>query len=371
MTRAIPIDRHRTIGVLASQDAGRTTTTERIIAIAEAAEPAYAGRDERAITVTSAATSLDWQGCRLNIVELPGIGRKVDQAAESAVDGIVFVIDAERGVTPEIAAALARITTAGLAALVFVNKLDRIGADLQGLVREIPGGVLLQLPIGAGAGLRGLVDLVAMIGRFWPEAPLDASAETGPVPEEMVAEAHEARAALIEAAGGVASPEGLQAAIRVAVRETRLVPVLCGSAFRNRGVRGLLDAVARYLPAPSDVKRPALSVEGDVMRLGTDEEPFTAVAFRSVGEAGSRLTFVRVISGVAVTGERLLNAVSMRAETIGEMIRIRANHTETVDEARTGDVVALAGLDHTIPGDTLCDPAAPVVLGGYRTRTAA
>jgi elongation factor G len=369
MSRIIPIERYRTIGVLASQDAGRTTTTERILAIAEAVDGGMPGRDERAITVTSAATSLDWAGCRLNIVELPGIGRKIDEAAENAVDAVVFVIDAERGITAEIAAAMARLTALGVARLVFVNKLDRVGIDLDALVREIPGGVLLQLPIGAGAGLQGLVDLVDLTARFWRDGPADALPESGPVPSEMETAVSSARAALVAAAGD-ALP--LEQGVRDAVREGSLVPVLCGSAFRNRGVRGLLDAVARYLPAPSDIERVAVSSAGQAPRAAADEEPFAAVAFRTVGDgAAGSLTFLRVCSGVAATDQRLVNAASMRTETIGSIIRIRANRTETVDEARTGDVVAVAGLEHTTSGDTLCDPAAPVILGGYRARTAA
>ena len=371
MTRVIPIDRYRTIGILASQDAGRTTTTERILAIAGAAEGVV--RDERAITVTSAATSIDWQGCRLNIVELPGIGRKADEAAERAVDAVVAVVDAERGVTPELEAALAQAAARGLARLVFVNKLDRVGADLDGFAAAIPGGALLQLPVGAGSGLGGIVDLVGMAGRFWNDRALDAPAETGPVPAALQGPAEAARARLVALAGASAEPRALAAGLRKAVGAGALVPVLCGSAFRNRGVRLLLDAIAAYLPAPSDIERQTVSAEGVASALlASDEAAFAGLAFRTVNDpARGRLVFVRVCSGVAAAGQTLVDGATLRPERVGAILRIRADHIETVDEARTGDVVAFAGLDHTTSGDALCDPAAPVILGGYRPRTAA
>jgi elongation factor G len=373
MTRAIPIDRYRTIGILASQDAGRTTTTERILAVAAPGETVPAGQDERAITQTSAATSCDWNGCRLTIVELPGIGRPLDEAVLASVDAVVFVLDAERGVTPDVEAALAHIASLGLPRLVFVNKLDRADADLAALARGIPCGALLQLPIGAGAGLIGLVDLVALNGVFWREPRVDAPSEAGPIPQDMIAGAEAARAQLVATTGGSADKTGLADGIRRAVRAGTLVPVLGGSAFRNRGTRRLLDAIVDYLPAPSDIERTAVAASGEtVTRPASDDEPFAGLVFRTVNDpAAGRLTFVRVQSGVIATGRIVLNAASRRQEQIGAMVRVHASHTEAVEEARAGDIVALVGLQHTTSGDTLCDPAAPVVLGGYRPRSAA
>ena len=367
MSRAIPIDRYRTIGILASQDAGRTTTTERILAIAEPSDPMA---DERAITQTSGATSCDWRGHRLNLIELPALGRPVDPAAMSAVDAVVVVVDAERGVTPEVDVALAQAAARGLARLVFVNKLDRVGGDLEAIMRAVPNGRPLQLPIGAGAGLSGLVDVVGMTGLFWP-ANADA-AEFGPIPSEFQAEAGAAHAALATAVGAE-DEAALVPAIREAVRAGTLVPVLCGSAFRNRGTRRLLDAIVDYLPAPSDIAHKAFAADGtEIEQRASDDAGFAGLAFRTVSDpTAGRMTFLRVYAGALASGDRVFNPASRRVERVGAMLRVRAKHSETVETAWTGDVVALAGLEHTSSGDTLCDPSAPVILGEFRPRTAA
>jgi elongation factor G len=368
MTRSIPIDRYRTIGILASQDAGRTTTTERILAVAEPA-----ARDERAITMTTAATSCLWNGCRLHIVELPGISRPVDAASLASVDAVVVVVDAERGITAEVGAVLAQAQSLGLARLVFVNKLDRANVDLARIVEAIPGGALLQLPIGAGTGLAGLVDLVSLGGVFWRDARADAVPECGEVPAELAEAAEAARRHLAALLGVAVETAALAGAIRAAARAGSMVPVLCGSAFFNRGTRRLLDAVVDYLPSPADVALTVTAADGNIVaRHASDEEPFAGLAFRTVADpAAGTLTFVRIYSGVLATGARVVNAGPMSGEHIGAMMRIHANRAEAVDEARTGDIVALVGLQHTISGDTLCDPAAPVILGAYRPRTAA
>jgi elongation factor G len=368
MTRTIPLDRYRNIGILATPDAGRTTTTERLLAATAREEsaarghvrasdmvPAWVEQDnERDITLTSAATSCVWRDCRINIVELPASTQLADGDAFSVLDGAVVVIDGVAGVTPAVATALGRAEDRGVGRLVFVNKLDREGADLDGVVAAISaqGGmpaVLLQLPIGAGAGLKGLVDLVGQQATLWTET-YDSPGEDGPIPYELAAAAEAARAkivALVAPGQDDLAPSALREKLREAVLAGRVVPVLCGSAFRNRGIRRLLDAVVDYLPAPQ----------------GSDEAPFSGLAFQTVDDpSAGKLTFVRIYSGVVATGGQMLNSVTTSPEKIGRMVRMHANHTEEIKEAHAGDIVALAGLTHTTSGDTLCDPAAPVIL---------
>lgn len=368
MTRTIPLDRYRNIGILATPDAGRTTTTERLLAATAREEsaarghvrasdtvPAWVEQDnERDITLTSAATSCVWRDCRINIVELPASTQLADGDAFSVLDGAVVVIDGVAGVTPAVATALGRAEDRGVGRLVFVNKLDREGADLDAVVAAISaeGGmpaVLLQLPIGAGAGLKGLVDLVGQQATLWTET-YDSPGEDGPIPYELAAVAEAARAkiiALVAPGQDGLAPTALREKLREAVDAGRVVPVLCGSAFRNRGIRRLLDAVVDYLPAPQ----------------GSDEAPFSGLAFQTVDDpSAGKLTFVRIYSGVVATGGQMLNSVTTSPEKIGRMVRMHANHTEEIKEAHAGDIVALAGLTHTTSGDTLCDPAAPVIL---------
>jgi|GEM_PF-2147638 elongation factor G len=381
MTRTIPLDRYRNIGILASPDAGRTTTTERLLAASAREDapardsvraPAWVEQDnERAITLTSAATSCFWRDCRINIIELPATSGSADEGALSVLDGAVVVIDGVAGVTPAVDAALDQAGLRGIACLVFVNKLDREGTDLDAVVTAISArgrgqALLLQLPIGAGAGLKGLVDPVASRATLWTEA-FDAPGEDGPVPDELIAAAAVARARIVAAvAPGLdgLGAEDLRAKLHEAVRSGRVVPVLCGSAFRNRGIRRLLDAVVDYLPAPSEVALKLHAADGHAIeRPASDDEPFAGLAFQTVDDPyDGTLTFVRIYSGVVATGGQMLNSVTASPERIGRMVRMHANHTEEIKEARAGDIVALSGLTHTTTGDTLCDPAAPVIL---------
>ena len=385
MARTIPLDRTRNIGILARLDAGRTTVTERILAVTDRPDPAAEGAraalgmpawveqdNERQITLTSAATSCVWQDCRITIVELSAAGRQGGDRALGVLDGVVLVIDGVAGVTDGVAALFDDTEAQGLARLVFVNKLDREGADLSAVVAAIAARgsvkpVLLQLPIGAGAGLRGIVDLVEMQATLWREAGYDAPAEEVEIPSDLLAAAQLARAEIVAAVGAKGSDVAvLRQAVKIAVRSGSIVPVLCGSAFRNRGIRRLLDAVVDYLPAPSDLAAHAgVAADGNrVERRPADDEPFSGVVFQTVDDPmAGRLTFVRIYSGVVATGGSMLNSVTASPEKIGRMVRMHANHTEEIKEARAGDIVALAGLEHTTTGDTLCDPDAPVVLG--------
>ena len=385
MARTIPLDRYRNIGILARLDAGRTTVTERILAVTDRPDPVAEGAraalgmpawveqdNERQITLTSAATSCVWQDCRVTIVELSAAGRQGGDRALGVLDGVVLVIDGVAGVTDGVAALFDDAEGQGLARLVFVNKLDREGADLSAVVAAIAARgtakpVLLQLPIGAGAGLRGIVDLVEMRATLWREAGHDAPAEEVEIPSDLLAAAQLARAEIVTAVGAKGSDAAaLRRAIKTAVRSSAIVPVLCGSAFRNRGIRRLLDAVVDYLPAPSEMAaHTGVAADGNrVERRPADDEPFSGVAFQTVDDPmAGRLTFVRIYSGVVATGGSMLNSVTASPEKIGRMVRMHANHTEEIKEARAGDIVALAGLEHTTTGDTLCDPDAPVILG--------
>lgn len=381
MMRAIPLDRYRNIGILASQDAGRTTTTERMLAAAGRAAPGWVEQDnERAITLTSAATSCVWRDCRINIVDLPAADRLTRDGALSVLDAAVLLIDGVRGVTDEIAAALAAIEARSLPRLVFVNKLDQPGADLAAILRALAARaagqpVLLQRPIGGA--LAGLVDLVEETAVLWPAAPYDAPAAEVAVPAAVAGDVAAERAALVIAAAsgagvadtgvpdaGALAADALKVRLREAVRAGRLVPVLVGSAFRNRGIGALLDAIVDYLPAPSELTLHAVAADGSaVERRPADEEPFAGLAFQTLDDpASGTLTFVRIYSGVVARGAVMLNSVSMSPERIGPMVRIQANHAEPIEEAGAGDIVALAGLKNTTTGDTLCDPTAPVIL---------
>lgn len=392
MTRTIPLNRYRNIGILASPDAGRTTTTERLLAAASSHDlpssalpasgrlPAWAEQDnERDITQTSAATSCFWRDYRINIVELPPAGRLRDDGMLAALDGAVIVIDGTSGITPAVAAALDQAEAHGIPCLVFVNKLDREATDLDAIVAALSArgrgrAVLLQLPIGAGAGLSGLVDPVDGRTTIWAPGH-DAPGQDGLVPAEMSASAAAARA---EIAAAVAADEplddqALRTRLHDAVKGGRIVPVLCGSAFRNRGIRRLLDAIVDYLPAPSEIMLQLQAADGQAIdRPVSDEEPFAGLAFQTVQDpTAGKLTFLRVYSGVVATGEPMLNSAKSSAERSGRMMRMHANHAEEITEARAGDIVALTGLTHTTTGDTLCDPAAPVSWSGSRRRPAA
>ena len=379
MTRTIPLDRYRNIGILASLDAGRTTTTERLLAVAGSGDlPARGDRrhpgwieqdNDRDITQTSAATSCFWRDCRINIVELPVARGLPGGGALAVLDGIVLVIDGVSGLTPVVIATLDEVEARGIATLIFVNKLDRTDADLAAVVDQVAARgqavpLLVQLPIGPG--LQGLVDIVEGEATSWSSG-FEAPGADGPVPAAMAAATSEALAQIVASvapdAGEIATP-ALKRHLREAVRSGRAVPVLCGSAFRNRGIRRLLDAIVDYLPAPTEMALNAIAADGQaVMRRAADDEPFAGLAFQTVEDPNAgTLTFVRIYSGIMATGGQMLNSITTSPERIGRMVRMHANHTEEIEEARAGDIVALTGLTHTTTGDTLCDPAAPVIL---------
>ena len=382
MARSISISRYRNIGILASQDAGRTTTTERLLAVSrQGGEGRGAGIDAtaamlgseiiRTITLTSAATSCDWRGNLINIVELSGAQRAPADDLVSVLDGLVIVIDGAAGLTPKTEAALAMARHSGLPRVVFVNKLDLADADLSavmaGLAADCPATpILVQMPLGAG--LQGLADLIDLQASIWTGAGFDAPPEASAIPAADQEAATTARRGLIKSLGladSEISAPALRAALRQAVLLGKVAPVLCGSAFRNRGIAALLNAVVDYLPTAAEIGGlVAHDADGLPVIVAADEDqPFVGVAFSEIAEPGQDdLTFVRIYAGAIAAGTEIWNSVSARPERIERILRVRANEIEEIAEAQAGDIVALVGLKHTNTGDTLCDPNAPIVL---------
>ncbi len=398
MARTAPLGRYRNIGIMAHIDAGKTTTTERVLY--------YTGRSyklgevhdgnatmdwmeqeqERGITITSAATTCAWRDHRINIIDTPGhvdFTIEVERALR-VLDGAVAVFDSVAGVEPQSETVWRQADKYSVPRICFVNKMDRVGADFFRCVEMIDdrlgaSPLVAQLPIGAESGFSGVVDLVAMKAVRWLDESLGAKFETGEIPADMAEEAAKRRAALVEQAverdeaaleayleGEEPSEETLRACIREGTIAGAFVPVLCGSAFKNKGVQPLLDAVVDYLPSPLDVaavRGVAPNSDREVVRENDDSAPFSGLAFKIMNDpyVGS-LTFVRVYSGVLEAGTSMLNAVKGRRERVGRMLLMHANSREDVKEARTGDIVALAGLKNTTTGDTLADPGNPVVL---------
>ncbi len=398
MARTTPLGRYRNIGIMAHIDAGKTTTTERILF--------YTGRShrmgevhdgaatmdwmdqeqERGITITSAATTCFWRDHRINIIDTPG---HVDFTIEverslRVLDGAVCVFDSVAGVEPQSETVWRQADRYGVPRVCFVNKMDRIGADFDrcvSMIEERLGAapLVVQLPVGAEARYAGAVDLISMKALLWKDETLGAEYVEAEIPADMTDAAQAARESLVLAAvehddaaleAFLEGEEPDAATLRRCVRKGALagafVPVLNGSAFKNKGVQPLLDSVVDYLPAPSDVA----AVEGvaprsdkPVSRASADDEPFSALAFKIMNDkyVGS-LTFARVYSGVLESGSAVVNTIKGKRERIGRMLAMHANHREDIKEARAGDIVALCGLKNTTTGDTLCDAAAPVVL---------
>ena len=398
MTRQTPLERYRNIGIMAHIDAGKTTTTERILyytgrsyKIGEVHEGTatmdwMAQEQERGITITSAATTCFWDDYRINIIDTPG---HVDFTIEverslRVLDGAVAVFDSVAGVEPQSETVWRQADKYGVPRICFVNKMDRTGADFPRCVAMIADRLgarplVVQLPLGVESDFVGVVDLVGMRAIKWREETLGAQFDIVEIPPEMMAEAKVFRSRLVEAAveqddaaleaylaGEEPDEETLQRCIRSGTISAGFVPVLCGSAFKNKGVQPLLDAVVAYLPAPTDVaaiKGVRMGTDQQVVRGSSDDEPFAGLAFKIMSDpfVGS-LTFVRIYSGVVTSGSQMLNTVKNSRERVGRMLQMHANHREDIKEARAGDIVAFAGLKSTTTGDTLSDPAAPVVL---------
>ncbi|ATQ41482.1 elongation factor G [Caulobacter mirabilis] len=399
MPRTHKIEDYRNFGIMAHIDAGKTTTTERILyytgkshKIGEVHDGAATmdwmeQEQERGITITSAATTAFWNNKRLNIIDTPG---HVDFTIEverslRVLDGAVTVLDGNAGVEPQTETVWRQADKYRVPRIVFVNKMDKIGADFDKSVESIRDrlgakAVPIQFPIGSESNLKGLVDLVRMKAVVWDNDGLGASFRDEEIPADLVDKANEARNYLIENAvelddeameaylgGEEPSEETIKKCIRKAVLTGAFYPILCGSAFKNKGVQTLLDAVVDYLPSPIDIPpTPGIDfkTEEPVVRNASDDEPLSVLAFKIMDDpfVGS-LTFCRIYSGKMETGMGLLNSTRDRKERVGRMLLMHSNNREDIKEAYAGDIVALAGLKDTRTGDTLCDPLkSPVIL---------
>jgi elongation factor G len=398
MPRSHPIEDYRNFGIMAHIDAGKTTTTERILyysgkshKIGEVHEGAATmdwmeQEQERGITITSAATTTFWNGKRLNIIDTPG---HVDFTIEverslRVLDGAVCVLDGNQGVEPQTETVWRQADKYGVPRIVFVNKMDKIGADFYRCVDDIVtkvGGkpVCMQLPIGSENLFKGVVDLVRMKAVVWDDEGLGAKYHDEEIPADLVEKAKEYRIALIEAAveldddamaayldGQEPDEATLKALVRKAVRQIAFHPVFCGSAFKNKGVQPLLDAVVDYLPSPVDreaIKGVDMNTGAELVRHPSDSEPFSMLAFKIMDDPFvGTITFCRVYSGKIESGTTVLNSTKDKKERVGRMLLMHANNREDIKEAYAGDIVALAGLKETRTGDTLCDSLKPAIL---------
>jgi len=399
MPRTTKIADYRNFGIMAHIDAGKTTTTERILyytgkshKIGEVHDGAATmdwmeQEQERGITITSAATTAMWNGKRLNIIDTPG---HVDFTIEverslRVLDGCVAVLDGNQGVEPQTETVWRQADRYDVPRIVFVNKMDKIGADFEKCVESIRDrlgvkAVPIQLPIGSENTFKGIIDLVRMKAVVWESEGLGANYHDEEIPADLRKGADEARHLLVESAveldddameaylnGEEPSAEVLNKCLRKAVLTSAFYPVLCGSAFKNKGVQPLLDAVVEYLPSPVDIPpTPGLDyrTEAPVVRQASDDEPLAVLAFKIMDDpfVGS-LTFCRIYSGKLESGMALLNSSRDRKERVGRMLLMHSNNREDIKEAFAGDIVALAGLKDTRTGDTLCDPVkSPILL---------
>src|SRR5918993_1599508 len=398
MPRTHAIEDYRNFGIMAHIDAGKTTTTERILyytgkshKIGEVHDGAATmdwmeQEQERGITITSAATTCFWNDKRLNIIDTPG---HVDFTIEverslRVLDGAVCVLDGNQGVEPQTETVWRQADKYDVPRVVFVNKMDKIGADffkcVEDIVKRVGGKpVCLQLPIGAESSFQGVVDLIKMKGIVWSGEALGATYDEVEVPTDLKDQALEYRIKLIEACveldddamtayldGQEPDEPTLRRLVRKAVQNRAFHPVLCGSAFKNKGVQPLLDAVVDYLPSPDDrgaIKGIDYKTEEPVERRPVDTDPFSMLAFKIMDDPFvGTITFCRVYSGKVESGASLINSTRDKRERVGRMLLMHANNREDIKEAFAGDIVALAGLKDVRTGDTLCDPQKPVIL---------
>lgn len=397
MAREFSLEKTRNIGIMAHIDAGKTTTTERILfytgrihKIGETHEGAsqmdwMEQEQERGITITSAATTAQWKGHRINIIDTPG---HVDFTVEverslRVLDGAVTVLDAQSGVEPQTETVWRQATTYGVPRAVFINKMDKTGADFLyavGTLRDRLGANArpVQFPIGAEDEFEGIIDLIEMEAHFYLD-DLGTTAESREIPAEYKEKAEQLREELIESVaeldeelmmkfleGEEITKEELKQAIRKATLNIDLYPVFCGSAFKNRGVQLLLDGVIEYLPSPLDI--PAITgivpgTEEEVERIADDDEPFSALAFKVMTDPFvGKLTFFRVYSGKLNSGSYVRNSIKDKRERVGRILQMHANSREEISTVYTGEIAAAVGLKDTTTGDTLCDEKNLVIL---------
>ena len=404
MPRKTSIERYRNIGIMAHIDAGKTTTTERILfytGISHKLGEVHDGNavmdwmeqeQERGITITSAATTCFWSGMdkdwpeyRINIIDTPG---HVDFTIEverslRVLDGAVAVFCAVGGVEPQSETVWRQATKYQVPRMAFINKMDRTGANFERVVGQIKQRlgarpVPIQLPIGAEEGFEGVIDLVKMRAIYWDTEAMGTSYEARDIPAELQDEAEAAREFMVETAAeaseelmdkylndGELTHEEVILGLRLGTLANEVVPVLCGTAFKNKGVQALLDAIVEYMPAPTEVKaiRGILENEEEGIRKSSDEEPFSALAFKIATDpyVGS-LTFIRVYSGVLSSGDTVFNPIKGKKERVGRILQMHSNTREELKEVRAGDIAAAVGLKDVTTGDTLCDPSNVITL---------
>ena len=396
MAREFSLEKTRNIGIMAHIDAGKTTTTERVLyytgkihKIGETHDGAsqmdwMEQEQERGITITSAATTAQWNGYRVNIIDTPG---HVDFTVEverslRVLDGAVTVLDSKAGVEPQTETVWRQATTYGVPRIVFCNKMDATGADfimsLESLEKRLGvHGVAIQLPIGAEDTFEGVIDLIKMKAVYF-EGDKGENVVYKDIPEEYVAQAQEYRAKMLDSAASYdddlmmkvleeeePTEEEIKAAIRKGVLAVELFPVLCGSAYKDKGVQPMLDAVIDYLPAPTDI--PSIKGidenENEIERHASDEEPFAALAFKIMADPFvGKLTFFRVYSGTAEAGSYVLNSTKGKKERLGRILQMHANKRNEISTVYAGDIAAAVGFKNTTTGDTICDEKNFVIL---------
>jgi len=396
MAREFSLQNTRNIGIMAHIDAGKTTTTERILfytgrvhKIGEVHEGAATmdwmeQEQERGITITSAATTAQWKGHRINIIDTPG---HVDFTVEverslRVLDGAVGVFSAKEGVEPQSETVWRQADRYGVPRIAYVNKMDIIGADYLNVVKDMrerlnANAVAIQLPIGAEDTFKGMIDLVEQVAYIYKD-DLGKDPETVEIPAEYAAQVEELRNELVEKVaeldeeltmkyleGEELTVEEIKAALRKGVCEVKIFPVVCGSSYRNKGVQPMLDAVVAYLPSPVDVPdiKGILDDGTETTRKSSDSEPFAALAFKIMTDPYvGRLTFFRVYSGVLNSGSYVVNATKGKRERVGRILQMHANSRQEISEVYSGDIAAAVGLKDTTTGDTLCDEKNPVIL---------
>jgi elongation factor G len=398
MARKVQLEKTRNIGIMAHIDAGKTTTTERVLyytgvnyKIGEVHEGTatmdwMVQEQERGITITAAATTCFWQDHRINIIDTPG---HVDFTAEverslRVLDGAVAVFDAVAGVEPQSETVWRQADHYKVPRIAFVNKMDRVGADFDRCVemmrtRLAASPIVVQFPWGAEDTLKGVIDLIEMKGIEYMGESLGAEFETVDIPEEYLDKAHQLREQMLEAvaetdeeliekylSGSEISTGEIRSAIRRATISNQLQPVLCGSAFKNKGVQPLLDSVIEFLPSPLDIASvQGIDLDGDqtLVRRAADDEPFSALVFKIVSDPFvGQLAYMRVYSGGVNSGDRVLNVSQNKEERIGRLLKMHANKREEISELWAGDIAAAVGLRRVTTGDTICDPKSPVLL---------
>ncbi len=405
MARVTPLDRYRNVGIMAHIDAGKTTTTERVLfytgvshKIGEVHDGAAVmdwmeQEQERGITITSAATTCFWKGMaqqfeqhRINIIDTPG---HVDFTIEverslRVLDGAVAVFCAVGGVEPQSETVWRQADKYEVPRIAFINKMDRIGADFSRVVEQIrdrlgANPVPMQIAIGAEEEFKGVIDLIQMQAIYWNESDMGVTYVLDDIPSELQSEAEKLRESLLEAAaeanedlmdayleGEDLTDDQIHQGIRIRTLAGEIIPAFCGSAFKNKGVQAMLDAVVRYLPSPLDVsaiKGVVEEGEAEVECLPSDNEPFAALAFKIATDPFvGALTFFRVYSGVLKTGDMVLNPVKGKRERIGRILQMHANSREEIKEVYAGDIAAAVGLKDVTTGDTLCDKSRPITL---------